>query len=232
MTESTPQPAPTARPRPDAPPTDPEARTALWRRRLFEAEAGLTRFVVEARAGAHLQELLQVKHAIFESLPENNSETEWKAAFFRGQALMERFVVGYFGHDELAAWARSNSQVYAAVDPAPKHDATVPLARLNTQADLYDSDTEWLEQDPERAVLRIRHCAIWDYRELARDRGVTITLRSPCEYCVPATTAQITSKGLKASHRLTEDSEGNGCVWTAARTPAGPADDQRHGRKG
>ncbi|MGK5545988.1 hypothetical protein ACSNOH_14810 [Streptomyces sp. URMC 127] len=200
-----------------------EERTALWKRRLFEAEAGLTRFVVEARAGAHMQSLLEVKHAIFESLPEDGGEHEWKAAFFRGQALMEQFLVGHFGHDELAAWAASNSAIYAAVDSAPKHDAFVPLQRLDAQAGLYDSDTEWVEDGPEHAVLNIRHCAIWDYRELARKRGVTITLQSPCEYCVPAVTAMITSKGLNAAHELTENRTGRGCVWTASRQPCRPA---------
>ncbi|MFD5555601.1 hypothetical protein ACFWIA_17380 [Streptomyces sp. NPDC127068] len=199
------------------------ARTALWKRRLFEGEAGLTRFVVEARAGLHMQDLLRVKHAIFEGLPEGEGEEEWKAAFFRGQALMEKFVVGHFGLDDLASWAASNSTIYAAVDPAPKHDAVVPLERLNAQADLYGSDTEWVENGPERAVLRIRRCAIWEYRELARERGVTLTLRSPCEYCVPATTGMITKKGLRAAHELTEGPSGNGCVWTTSRARPRPA---------
>lgn len=206
---------------------DAASRTALWKRRLFEAEAGLTRFLVEARAGAHMQDLLKVKHAIFESLPRGDAELEWKAAFFRGQALMEQFVVAYFGHDQLAAWATSNSMTYAAVDPAPKHHAVVPLERLDAQADLYDSDSEWVEHGTDRAVLRIRHCAIWDYRETARDRGVAITLQSPCEYCVPATTGMITNKGLNAEHELTEDQSGNGCVWTASRNLSRPAPGHR-----
>ncbi|MFI1018369.1 hypothetical protein [Streptomyces sp. NPDC020965] len=209
------------------PPSDTARRTALWKRRLFEAEAGLTRFLVEARAGVHMQELLQVKQAIFESLPEGEEEQDWKAAFFRGQALMEQFVVAHFGHDDLSAWAESNSTIYAAVDPGPKHDAVVPLERLNAQADLYDSDTEWVEHGADRAVLRIRHCAIWDYRELARNRGVTITLRSPCEYCVPATTGMITNKGLSATHELTEDQSGRGCVWTTSRNLSRPAEGHR-----
>ncbi|MFE9248977.1 hypothetical protein [Streptomyces sp. NPDC007088] len=203
-----------------APPADPARRTALWKRRLFEAEAGLTRFVVEARAGVHMQDLLRVKHAIFESLPQGEGETEWKAAFFRGQALMEEFVVAHFGHQDLAAWAVSNSTIYAAVDPGPKHDAVVPLERLDAQAALYDSDTQWVEHGSDRAVLRIKHCSIWDYRELARARGVTITLDSPCEYCVPATTGMITNKGLSAAHELTEAPSGNGCVWTTSREPS------------
>ncbi|GGX78092.1 hypothetical protein [Streptomyces hiroshimensis] len=209
-----------------------EERTALWKRRLFEAEAGLTRFVVEARAGAHMQSLLKVKNAIFESLPESGGEQEWKAAFFRGQALMEQFLVGHFGHDELATWAASNSTIYAAVDSAPKHDAVVPLQRLDAQAGLYDSDTEWVEDGADRAVLNIRHCAIWDYRELARKRGVTITLQSPCEYCVPATTAMITSKGLNAAHELTDGPSGKGCVWTASRKPCRPAQASHHESEG
>ena len=62
---------------------------------------------------------------------------------------------------------------------------------------------------------------------LARNRGVTITLRSPCEYCVPATTGMITNKGLSATHELTEDQNGNGCVWTTSRNVSRPADGHR-----
>lgn len=197
-------------------------RAGLWRRRLFEAEAGLTRFVAEVRSGAHLHDLVRVKHEIFEDLPETTDEEAWKSTFFRGQALMEKFVVGHFGHDGLPSWASSNSAIYNAIDSRPRHDATVPLERLDSQAALYASDTGWEERGPDRAVLRIRHCAIWDYRELARDRGVTLTLQSPCEYCVPATTAMITYKGLAADHELTCDESGHGCVWTASRESAEP----------
>ncbi|MCJ2128268.1 hypothetical protein [Methylobacterium sp. E-045] len=191
--------------------------TRLWRRRLFEAEAGLTRFVAEMRAGTQMEELLQTKRAIFEQLPEDEDEAEWKAAFFRGQALMERFVVRSFGLEQLAAWAAANSTIYAAVDAEPKHDATVPLRRLDEQATLYGSERAWVEYGSGISTLRIRHCAIWDYREQARSRGVELTLKAPCEYCVPATTAMITNKGLHATHELTEAADGPGCIWTASQ---------------
>lgn len=207
-------------------------RAGLWRRRLFEAEAGLTRFVAEVRSGAHLHDLVRVKHEIFGDLPESADEESWKSTFFRAQALMEKFVVGHFGHDELRAWATSNSAIYNAIDSRPKHDAAVPLERLDNQAALYSSATEWVERAPDRTVLRIRHCAIWDYRELARDRGVTLTLQSPCEYCVPATTAMITYKGLTAAHELTEDESGHGCVWTASRETAEPTPTDRDTSEG
>lgn len=189
----------------------------LWRRRLFEAEAGLTRFVAETRAGARMEELLKTKKAIFEQLPDQDDEGEWKAAFFRGQALMERFVVLHFGLEQLAAWAASNSSVYAATDAKPKHDATVPLQRLDDQATLYGSQKEWIEHQSGQSTLHIHHCAIWDYREQARSRGVELTLKAPCEYCVPATTAMITNKGLHASHELIEGDNGRGCKWTASQ---------------
>ncbi|GAA1094363.1 hypothetical protein [Nocardiopsis composta] len=211
---------------------DPAQRARLWRRRLFEAEAGLTRFVAETRAGSHLNELLKVKREIFESLPAAAGEDQWKSAFFRAQALMEKYVVGHFGHGALKAWAASNSAVYDAIDAEPRHDALVPLERLAGQAALYESDTRWRERGRDRAVLQIRHCAIWDYRELARNRGVTITLRSPCEYCVPATTAMITHKGLSAGHELTEDESGHGCVWTASRGLDGQTTEDGHSAGG
>ncbi|MEU4805763.1 hypothetical protein [Actinosynnema sp. NPDC023587] len=192
------------------------AAARLWRRRLIEAEAGLTRFIVDGRAGAQLNGLLETKRAIFAEIPDGHDEDEWKTAFFRAQALMEKFVVTHFGLDHLSSWAAMNSSVYAAVDAEPKHDATVPLQRLKNQAGLYRSAAQWVEQESGRAVLRIGHCAIWDYRELARRRGVELTLDAPCEYCVPATTAMITNKGLNADYELTEDETGHGCVWTAS----------------
>ncbi|WP_405796536.1 hypothetical protein [Streptomyces sp. NBC_01506] len=91
---------------------------------------------------------------------------------------------------------------------------------------------KWVEHGADRSVLRIRHCAIWDYREIARGRGVAITLRSPCEYCVPATTGMITNKGLSATHELTTDQDGNGCVWTTSRNPARPAEGHRAASEG
>lgn len=198
------------------PEADESDGTRLWRRRLFEAEAGLTRFVAETRAGAQMEALLRTKQALFEELPDHDDEAAWKAAFFRGQALMEHFVVTHFGLDQLAAWAATNSQIYAATDAEPKHDATVPLQRLEDQAALYESERAWIEHGSERSVLAIHHCAIWDYREQARARGVKLTLKAPCEYCVPATTAMITNKGLHAAHQLTSDASGHGCIWTAS----------------
>ncbi|MDQ1102997.1 hypothetical protein [Nocardioides zeae] len=198
-------------------------RAALWRRRLFEAEAGLTRFVAELRSGANLHALVQVKEQIFADLPTTQEEQEWKAVFFRGQALMERFVVRHFGLAHLAEWARSNSAIYASVDDRPKHDAAVPLQRLCAQASLYDSTFAWVAEGPEHATLEIHHCAIWDYRERARARGVPITLQAPCEYCVPATEAMITHKGLDAAFQLTASGDDRGCVWTASRPVAAAA---------
>ena len=193
-------------------------RSMLWRRRLFEAEAGLTRYVVELRSGAHLHSLVQLKESIFADLPRLEDEEGWKRVFFRGQALMEAYVVKHFSLEELSEWAKSNSAVYNAVDEQPKQDARVPLQRLKDQAELYGSDSEWVENSRDTATLHINHCAIWDYREKARARGVEITLDAPCEYCVPATHSMVRSKGLSPEHQLLQDKSSHGCIWTAQRS--------------
>lgn len=189
----------------------------LWKQRLFEAEAGLTKFVVESHGGRHLDRLLEVKREVYANLPSDISEYDWKAAFFGAQAVMEKFVVGSFGHESLRSWARSNGSIYGAIDHSPKNDATRPLQRLESQALLYGSEVRWKHATTEHSVLEITHCAIWDYREQARRRGVKITLQSPCEYCVSATTSLINNKGLKATCSLVEDDSNKGCVWDATR---------------
>ncbi|MEV0334368.1 hypothetical protein [Nocardia sp. NPDC050717] len=196
------------------------AGAQLWRRRLFEAEAGLTKFVVDSQGGKHLDRLIEVKHEIYGAIPQSGpaAESEWKSAFFRAQAAMERFVVRNFGHEKLGAWAETNGTIYGAIDDEGRNDAVTPLRRLESQAALYGSKMRWLSASAADATLEIAHCAIWDYREQARARGVTITLEAPCEYCVPATTSLINAKGLRAECTLSEQPGGaRGCIWNASR---------------
>lgn len=206
---------------------DDSVDSALWRQRLFEAEAGLTKFLVEKHGGRHFGDLLTVKSDIFSAVKESQDATpevgtqndwrnqDWQRLFFRAQAAMEKFVVTFFGLSELAAWAQSTGSIYGAIDPVRKRDATAALDRLRRQAVLYGSSLHWNRQDADTAELEIGHCAIWDYREAQRARGVPITLRTPCEYCVAATTALINNKGVQASASLHEHDDGHGCVWSA-----------------
>ncbi|MFJ9517706.1 hypothetical protein ACIRPK_05465 [Kitasatospora sp. NPDC101801] len=202
--------------------TMPEAeRSALWRQRLHEAEAGLTRYLVSRGDGIHLTDWFALQSAIFADLPaeETAGAAEWQRVFFRGQALMERFLVGRYGEPALADWARSNAEVHREVEPDHGRGAADPIHRIARQAELYGSDYEFDDEAPpnaERAALTITHCAIWDYREQARRSGVRLTLASPCTYCTEALSSNIRAKGFRPEHRLRSGPTGHGCRWEAS----------------
>ncbi|WP_431681470.1 hypothetical protein [Kitasatospora sp. KL5] len=197
-------------------------RSALWRRRLHEAEAGLTRYLVSRGDEVHLTDWFALQAEIFADLPDPATApaAEWQRVFFRGQALMERFLVARYGEEVLAAWARSNAEVHREVEPDLGRGAADPIHRIARQAELYGSDYEFDDDAPpvaERAALTITHCAIWDYREKARRSGVRLTLASPCTYCTEALSANIRAKGYRPAHRLRSGPTGHGCRWEAVR---------------
>ncbi|MFD6416038.1 hypothetical protein [Streptomyces sp. NPDC060194] len=202
-------------------------RSALWRQRLHEAEAGLTRYLVSRGDEIRLTEWFALQAEIFADLPEpTDSPQAWQRIFFRGQALMERFLVARYGEDVLGDWARSNAEVHRDVEPDHGRGAADPVHRIARQAELYGSDYEFDDARPpsaDRAALTITHCAIWDYREKARRNGVRLTLASPCTYCTEALSANIRAKGFVPTHRLRSGPTGHGCHWEASA----PADDSR-----
>ncbi|MFF2661874.1 hypothetical protein ACFVUH_31495 [Kitasatospora sp. NPDC058032] len=199
-------------------------RSALWRRRLHEAEAGLTRFLVSRGDEVHLTDWFALQSAVFADLPEEGSAgaPEWQRVFFRGQALMERFLVSRYGEPVLAEWARSNAEVHREVEPDYGRGAADPMHRLARQAELYGSDYEFDEDHStgrgpaEHSALTITHCAIWDYREQARRSGVRLTLASPCTYCTEAVSSNIRAKGFRPAVRLLSGPTGHGCRWEAS----------------
>ncbi|MGX1274569.1 hypothetical protein [Streptomyces phaeoluteigriseus] len=199
--------------------TMPEAeRSALWRQRLHEAESGLTRLLA-ARHSTPLSDWFALKSEIFADLPDaaTGGSREWQRVFFRGQALMERFLVSRFGEDSLTAWARAIAEVHRSVEPDHGRGAADPVHRIARQAELYGSDYEFddgVESGHRtRAALTITHCAIWDYREQARRSGVRLTLASPCAYCTKALSENIRAKGFEPSHSLRTGPTGHGCRW-------------------
>lgn len=197
--------------------TDAE-RVGLWQQRLFEAEAGMTKYLVEQHAGAALREWIGVQSAIFADLPEAGvaDPGAWQRVFFRAQALMERFVVAHYGHGELAGWARANAAVHGAVERDHGGGSADVIGRVRRQAELYGSRYRVVESSPERSELLISHCSIWDYRERARSRGVPITLASPCEYCTTATSANIAARGYRPEFELLAEDGDRGCRWRAS----------------
>ena len=218
--------------------TDAE-RSALWRQRLHEAEAGLTRLLA-ARGGdeVELTDWFNLQAEIFADLPDQLTapSSEWQRVFFRGQALIERYLVSRYGEEILADWARANAEVHRVVEPDHGRGAADPIHRIARQAELYSSDYEWDdewddESDDTRgagrdqaghAALTITHCGIWDYRERARRSGVRLTLESPCTYCTEAMSANIRAKGYRPAHRLSNGPTGHGCHWESTATD-GPA---------
>ncbi|GGW50827.1 hypothetical protein [Streptomyces galilaeus] len=197
----------------------PEAeRSALWRQRLHEAESGLTRLLA-TRPDTPLPDWFALQSEIFADLPDaaTGSSRDWQRVFFRGQALMERFLVSRYGEDALTTWARSIAEVHRAVEPDHGRGAADPVHRIARQAELYGSDYEFddgVEGDGQtRAALTLTHCAIWDYREQARRSGVRLTLASPCAYCTKALSENIRAKGFEPSHSLRTGPTGHGCRW-------------------
>ena len=206
-------------------------RSALWRQRLYEAEGGLTRLVV-ARGGNDetlLADFFVLQAQIFADLPDARTAPPiaWQRVFFRGQALMERFLVTRYGESVLADWGQANAEVHGHVEPDFGRGAADPVHRIARQAELYGSDYELDDDaaDPEHAAVTIAHCAIWDYREQARRTGVRLTLASPCTYCTESLSANIRAKGFVPAHQLRTGPTGHGCRWEVAapaRRP-GPA---------
>jgi hypothetical protein len=198
-------------------------RTKLWQQRLFEAESGLTRFFVEEHAPELVDEWIRVKAGIFENLPSGERESDWQQAFFQAQALMERFLVAHFGHDRMADWATSNAYVYATTT-ADSTCAQSVADRFVRQLANYDSETE-VTADVSAAIISVKRCGIWQYRERARARGVPITLASPCEYCTKATAANFSAKGYASTYELTSE-PARGCRWTLRTGTEVPAANQ------
>ncbi|WP_370410472.1 hypothetical protein [Streptomyces fradiae] len=208
-------------------------RAALWRQRLHEAEAGLTRFLVGLGLAADLEGWFGLQSEMFADLPTGSggstgSAADWQRIFFRGQALMERFLVARYGEDVLAEWAAANAEVHRWVEPDRGGGAADPIRRIARQAELYGSAYEVSTDRPNgpatTASVHITHCAIWDYREKARSGdGVRLTLASPCTYCTRAMSANVRAKGYRVSYRLSEDRGGHGCRWEATTPPATPA---------
>jgi len=194
-----------------------EQQSDLWQRRLFEAESGLTKWLVETRGGEDLADWLSTQREIFSALAESDDPEYWKRTFFHAQALMERFVVSRYGEAELAQWTQASGDVYGHTAPEYGPGAAGLATRFAQQAASYASTYSVDECTSERASITISHCAIWDYREQARSSGTPLTLNSPCTYCTKLTAANARAKGYRASVSLAEQPDGHGCHWDIGR---------------
>ena len=192
---------------------------ALWRQRLFEAEADMTNYLVRVHRKTYLDAWIKILSEVFHDLPVNDLDDVegWKKSFFRAQALLERFLIGLFGEEVITDWAVENAKIYSQLEPGGFGKATTPIRRIERQAKLYGSICAVSTDDSARSVIRIDRCAIWDYREAARARGVPITLRSPCTYCTRSMSENIQARGCVPNYQLREIDGIHGCEWIASR---------------
>ncbi|WP_127075958.1 hypothetical protein [Rhodomicrobium lacus] len=190
-------------------------RSQLWQQRLAEAVFGMTVHLIEKREPSVIFDWLAVQSDIFSNLPASGAEdaNAWMQIFFRAQALCEKFLIARCGHDELANWTRVNAWVHERLEVGQGGGAADVANRIARQAELYDSEYDLRSTGYAEAEIAISHCAIWDYREKARARGVPITLRSPCEYCTKAIASNAAAKGYQSQYQLISDGTHHGCEW-------------------
>ncbi|MBG7109789.1 hypothetical protein ACXR8V_23210 [Pseudomonas aeruginosa] len=195
---------------------DPAAQATLWRQRVFEVHAAMSAYLAERHRREDLGDWVATSARIFANLPATDDlrAEAWQAVFFRAQALIEQFIVARPADYRLDDWARATARIYRALEPAGRGDPASAADRLARQAALYGSRFEVQAEAGGRAVFHNRHCAIWDYRERARARGVPITLESACTYCTKLLSAFVAASDCHADWRLYEEPQGHGCVWT------------------
>ncbi|MCO3439768.1 hypothetical protein FA179_10445 [Pseudomonas aeruginosa] len=140
--------------------------------------------------------------------------TLWRQRVFEVHAAMSAYVAARPADYRLDDWARATARIYRALEPAGRGDPASAADRLARQAALYGSRFEVQAEADGRAVFHNRHCAIWDYRERARARGVPITLESACTYCTKLLSAFVAASDCRADWRLYEEPQGHGGVWT------------------
>lgn len=194
-----------------------QEESALWRQRYFEAQAGMERFLAEKYGCDEIEKWLPVKAQILDGLngglPDMDDVRSWKERFFKTQALLEKYLDDHHCLDDMEGWTAATSQVFKHTEPNRGGGAADLALRLARQAYCYGSDFEIEHLGPDNAKFSLLHCAIWDYREHARETGVHITLKSPCSYCTQATVANIRAKGYVASYQLSETDSDHGCTW-------------------
>lgn len=181
---------------------DPAAQATLWRQRVFEVHAAMSAYVAERHRREDLGDWVATSARIFADLPATDDlrAEAWQAVFFRAQALIEQFIVARPADYRLDDWARATARIYRALEPAGRGDPASAADRLARQAALYGSRFEVQAEADGRAVFHNRHCAIWDYRERARARGVPIAPIAPscCRRSSPPAIAAPTGGSTKS----------------------------------
>lgn len=139
----------------------------------------------------------------------------WRQRYFEAQAAAEEFILGRHGQEGLNNWIDANSDITARLLRAQKPDWQSEIehfmTRLLKQLQLYDSNIE-LTSLKDAFVLANTECGILRYRREAQQKGVTLTFKSPCDYCV-SLNSSIAEKytGRKVISIRTDV----GCTWSA-----------------
>lgn len=199
-----------------------DEKAALWRQRLFEAQAAMTQTLLQRHAKRDIAPWVEVSAQIYSDLPAPHSTNieGWKRAFFRAQALIEKFIVEHYGAAELDIWAEATGDVARALEPDGYFIPAAAVDRLARHAELYGSTYEIANEDPDVGIFTNTHCAIWDYREHARASGTPITLKSACTFCTKLLSALVQAKGCHPRWTLFENDAGHGCEWAIRPFPA------------
>ena len=191
--------------------------SSLWRQRFFEAQAGMARYLAESYGNGEISQWIPVQAEILKGLdgrtPNGDEVQFWKERFFRTQARLEKYVADHHGLADLGRWTTAIGKIFEFTEPDRGGGASDLALRFARQAHLYRSKYEIEELGQDYSRVSLEHCAIWDYREVARKKGVTLTLDSPCFFCTQATAANARSKGYKATYALHENGSGHGCTW-------------------
>jgi hypothetical protein len=146
----------------------------------------------------------------------NLSETEraalWQQRFFEAQAAMEKYLVYKYGYEDLYDYIKFNSDIFSKLQNT-NNGAEDLVLRIAKQAECYQSDCHIDNQTKDFSSITIFHCGIWDYRKKAEEKGVELTLDSPCKYCTRLTSSLIESKGFSVRYELHEIGTHRGCRW-------------------
>lgn len=149
--------------------------------------------------------------------PEDIAEL-WKQRFFEAQAGMEKFLVETYGYGAIDAWIKHNAEIFKSMEDRTGAGAASLVERFAKQAECYQSDYNIDNACQDTATLTISRCGIWDYREKARQRGVSLTFDNPCtKYCTKLTSSLIESKGYEASYDLMGTGTHHGCRWSISK---------------
>lgn len=102
--------------------------------------------------------------------------------YFKTQAAVEK----YLGAEKLPEWTNYVAKQFAdnirETSVSEVEIAKRVIFELAEVLTIYGSDYEISEED-NCIALDVNYCGIFKYRNIAKDKGVELTLGLPCEFC-------------------------------------------------